>query len=75
MGPYCTYCNTQCFVPFPDGTPQEAIDAYQSATRHAVTIIATCSTGQAVELQKTGWNYQGIKAFVSRQKMQVAKEE
>jgi hypothetical protein len=67
--PYCIYCNAQCFAPFPEGTPQEAIDAYNAASRvKGVTIIATCSTGQAEELQKTGWNYQAIKMAVSRLK-------
>lgn len=56
MGPYCNYCSQRCFVPFPDGTPQEIMDKY----RPGVTIIATCTEGQIFERQQTGYCYTDI---------------
>jgi hypothetical protein len=55
MGPYCKFCNNRCFVHIPEGTPQEAIDAYGINT-----IVATCQGGQAFEKQRIGWNYDRI---------------
>lgn len=56
MGPYCNFCNNRCFVPFPGGTPKEAINSYNST----VTIIATCEAGQQSEMERTGWCYAKI---------------
>lgn len=56
MGPYCSYCQNRCFVPFPKGTPDEAIKSYRST----VTIIATCQEGQQFEMERTGWCYNKI---------------
>ena len=69
MGPYCNYCNRRCFVPFPPGTPQEAIDAYQPH----VDIIATCQAGQQFERNKTGgWSYSRIVAAIAEREVATA---
>jgi hypothetical protein len=62
MGGYCRYCQTRCFVPFPPGTPLEAINAY----RPGVSVIATCPAGQAFERRETGWDYQRIQKALSK---------
>lgn len=49
MGPYCRFCNTRCFVYFPEKTPLKALKAYGFST-----IIATCKGGQAFEKVDTG---------------------
>lgn len=65
MGPYCDFCNNRCFVPFPEGTPKEAISSYRST----VTIIATCQEGQQFEMERTGWCYNKImEAITMKQK-------
>lgn len=56
MGPYCEFCQQRCFVPFPEGTPKEILDAYIPG----VTIISTCNAGQAFEKQQTGYCYRDI---------------
>lgn len=56
MGPYCNFCQTRCFTPFPKDTPAEVFAAY----RPGVSIIATCGSGQEWERQQTGWNYRLI---------------
>jgi hypothetical protein len=62
MGPYCNFCGTRCFVPFPDHTPEHILKAYGTST-----IIATCSIGQEFEKKKVGYCYDEI--------MKLAKEE
>ena len=67
MGPYCKFCNNRCFVPFPEGTPQEVFDAYNaSCLSRSVSIIATCSKGQAYEKEKTGWCLDDIKQSINK---------
>lgn len=67
MGPYCNYCGRRCFVPFPEGTPQEALDAYRAGVGYGVDIITTCAEGQAHELIVTdGWCYDRIKLVISK---------
>lgn len=63
MGPYCNFCNNRCFTYFPEGTPQEAINAY----RPGVTIIATCQRGQQAEMERTGWYYDRIVKVIEQQ--------
>jgi hypothetical protein len=59
MGPYCKFCDSRCFVPLPQGTPQEALVAYEG-----YDIIATCSAGQAFEMKKVGWSYSRIQEVI-----------
>lgn len=65
MGPYCKFCNRRCFVPFSEGTPKEALDAYSAlAPDIIISIIATCAEGQAYEKEKTGWCYHDIQKAI-----------
>lgn len=62
MGPYCKFCNTRCFVPFPHDAPQQVID-YFYAMYGSLPILATCPRGQDFELLKTGFNLDSIRAL------------
>ena len=63
MGPYCSFCQTRCFVHLPTDTPKEALKAYGTCT-----IVATCARGQQFELERTGWNYTKIRQAVVKKK-------
>lgn len=55
MGPYCKFCNSRCFVHFPEHTPAHILRAYGTAT-----IVATCPAGQRFEKEKVGYCYDEI---------------
>jgi hypothetical protein len=43
----------------PSDAPPEALAAYGTSTT-----VATCATGQAFEIERTGWSYDRIKAAI-----------
>lgn len=59
MGPYCKFCDRRCFIPLPELTPKEALEAYGRAT-----IIATCKEGQEYEKRLTGWCLDDVQAAI-----------
>lgn len=56
MGPYCTFCGQRCFTHIPVETPPEMLKLYPKG----VTIIATCTGGQALEIERYGTSYDVI---------------
>lgn len=50
MFPSCDSCNECCFIHFPIDTPPAMMKLYPAG----VTIIATCSGGQASEIERYG---------------------
>lgn len=56
MGPYCKFCGNRCFIPLPENTPKEILEAYKGRA----DIIATCEAGQNFEKQKIGYCYDDI---------------